>query len=84
MDRTNSKREFLTVREYAEILGVCEKTVIRHCATGKIEAIKIGRTWRIPLRQLSNAEMLKELDELREELEEIKSWKQGLSAALAK
>lgn len=84
MDRTNSKREFLTVREYAEILGVCEKTVIRHCATGAINAVKVGRAWRIPLRQLSNAEMLKEIDALREEIEEIKQWKQGLSAALRK
>jgi excisionase family DNA binding protein len=37
-----------TIRETARRLGVTELTVRRHIKTGKVYAIQIGGSWRIP------------------------------------
>ncbi len=41
----------MTVKECANFLNVAKKTVTRHIHAGKIEAIFIGRIWRIPKLQ---------------------------------
>ena len=36
-----------TIKEVALILKVTEMTVFRHIHSGKIKAIKVGKSWRI-------------------------------------
>lgn len=36
-----------TPREAAELLGISERSVQRLCASGQIEAVRVGRQWRI-------------------------------------
>lgn len=43
--------EFLTVKEVAKKLRVCERTVIRNIEQKKLRAAKIGQ-WRIKLADL--------------------------------
>lgn len=41
--------EYISVREFAEVHGVSERTVRNYCATGRIEgAALVGKTWSIP------------------------------------
>lgn len=41
--------EYISVREWAEIHGVAERTARNYCATGRIDgAVLIGKTWSIP------------------------------------
>lgn len=41
--------EYLSVKEFAELNGVSERTVRNYCAVGKIEgAFLTGKTWNIP------------------------------------
>ena len=40
------------ISEVAELLGVCNKTVRRWIAEGKLKAHRIGRTIRIPKTEL--------------------------------
>lgn len=41
--------EYLSVKEYADVHGVSERTVRNWCATGKIQgAFMTGKTWNIP------------------------------------
>lgn len=41
--------DYITVREYAEMHGVSERTVRNYCATGRIDgAFLAGKTWNIP------------------------------------
>ena len=42
------KKSFFSVNEYAELFGLSPMTVYSHIRAGNIEAIKIGKTWRIP------------------------------------
>jgi len=39
--------EILTVREVAEYLKLSRTTVWRWCNEGKLQAFKVGRSWRI-------------------------------------
>lgn len=39
--------QMLSVNEVAEIMGVHRRTVERMIADGKIDAIRVGRAWRI-------------------------------------
>lgn len=39
--------EFLTISDVAELLQLSTTTIWRHIRTGKIKAIKIGRSYRI-------------------------------------
>ena len=43
---------YLTVRETADRLRVTPHTVYRWCRTGRLQAMKIGKEWRIPAQQL--------------------------------
>ena len=41
--------EYLSVAEYAQRMGVSERTVRNYCANGKLEgAFLVGKTWNIP------------------------------------
>lgn len=43
----------LSVRETAEVLGLCLDSVRRHLRSGKMPGVRVGRNWRIPESQLS-------------------------------
>ena len=42
------KKPYYSVNEFARILNITPVTVYNHCRSGKIFAIKVGKTWRIP------------------------------------
>ena len=44
--------EILTVREVAEYLKLSRTTVWRWCHAGKLQAFKVGRSWRIHRSEL--------------------------------
>jgi excisionase family DNA binding protein len=37
----------LTINQTAELLNLCYKTVYKMCVSGELEAVKIGKQWRI-------------------------------------
>ena len=39
--------QMLTVHEVAQLLNLCDRTVYRMCESGDLEAVKIGKLWRI-------------------------------------
>ena len=41
-------RVFMTTKEAAEVLGVCERTICRRIRAGEIPAVRCGRLVRIP------------------------------------
>jgi len=47
-------KEYYTVREMAEILGLHEKTVQRYIREGQIKAQKIGKSWRVTKEDLED------------------------------
>ena len=49
---TNSENPLRTVREVAEALGVCDKTVYRMIADGQLKAVRIRNAWRISADEL--------------------------------
>ena len=44
--------DYYTIKEFAAALGVSRLTITRRIADGKIDAEKVGRTWRIPKTEL--------------------------------
>ena len=42
----------LTVKQVAEILGVCKASVLRLIHEKKLQAIKVGRLYKIPKDQI--------------------------------
>ena len=44
--------EYYSIKEFAAALGVSRLTITRRIADGKIDAEKVGRTWRIPKTEL--------------------------------
>ncbi|MBC8263521.1 MAG: helix-turn-helix domain-containing protein [Anaerolineales bacterium] len=44
--------EILTVREVAEYLKLSRTTIWRWCNEGKLQAFKVGRSWRIHQSEL--------------------------------
>ena len=40
-------KEFLTVTEVAELLGLQPVTIYRYCRAGRLASVKIGKEWRI-------------------------------------
>ena len=42
------EKELLTVKETAEYLGVCSKTVYKLIKDGTIFALKVGKSLRVP------------------------------------
>lgn len=43
-----AKTRFLTVAEVATIMRVSKMTVYRLCHTGELDALRVGRSFRIP------------------------------------
>ena len=43
---------FFTVKEAAEFLGVSTVTMYRYIKDGGVEAVRIGPSWRIPVKPL--------------------------------
>ena len=43
---------YLTLKEVARLLGVCEKTVYRLLGKGELPAVKVGRQWRFRQREI--------------------------------
>jgi excisionase family DNA binding protein len=39
--------EYYSIAEVAKIIGLCTKTVYGYARSGKIHAVKIGRSWKI-------------------------------------
>ena len=40
-------KDYITIKEYAQLKSVSEWWVRKLCRLGKIEAIKFGRTWLV-------------------------------------
>ena len=64
--------EYLSVSQFAEKFGICERTARNYCATGKIEGVFLtGKTWNIPadatLPQKGKTKVSPLLTRLREE-----------------
>lgn len=47
---------YLSVREYAELMGLNESAVRRMCANGVVSCMKVGGLWRIALYEPSEPE----------------------------
>ena len=47
------KREYRTIPQFAKILGVSRIAVYRKVKKGQIKAVKIGRNFAIPQKQIS-------------------------------
>lgn len=45
--------EFYSINEFAEALGVSRLTVSRRIRNGIIQAVKVGKNWRIPRSELN-------------------------------
>lgn len=45
----------LTAQEAAERLGLTDSAVRRLCIAGKIKAVRTGKSWAIPIDQISAA-----------------------------
>jgi excisionase family DNA binding protein len=67
---TQSVSRGISIREYAELNGVCESTVKRAIREGKIPAYRVGKSRRIPL---SHLEQLQRNDPIEAEIERIVS-----------
>ena len=52
--RFKNLNRMLRVEEVAEFLGVEKRTVRKWCRIGIIEAVKLGKEWRIPVNSLIN------------------------------
>lgn len=46
------KKEFITIKELAQILGISRIAVFKKVKKGEIKAIRIGRTYAIPTKNL--------------------------------
>jgi len=47
---TRTERQFYTIREASEVLGLHYNTVWRLIQQKEIPAVKIGKTWHIPTK----------------------------------
>ncbi len=48
----DSGNTLMTVRQVAEALGVCEKTVYRMIGDGQLKAVRIRNAWRVSADEL--------------------------------
>ena len=47
-DLATTRRHVVTVTALAHYLAVDRRTILRMIAAGELEALKVGRAWRIP------------------------------------
>ncbi len=52
MDKKEPKKEYLSIPEFARLLGITRMAVYNKVKKGEIEAIKIGRNYAIPQRAM--------------------------------
>ena len=45
--------DFYSINEFAACLGVCRETVSRMIRNGIVDAVKVGKTWRIPKSEIN-------------------------------
>lgn len=48
MDNSSEKKSFYSIADISEKLNFSQKTIRRHIASGKLQSIKIGTSYRIP------------------------------------
>jgi excisionase family DNA binding protein len=53
------KQEYVTIQELAKSLGISRIAVYKKVKAGKIEAIRIGRNYAIPINNTISKKMLK-------------------------
>jgi DNA (cytosine-5)-methyltransferase 1 len=54
MDKAIQRHSFFSIIEVAKELGISQKTVRRHIASGKLKSVKIGGVFRIPIDALED------------------------------
>jgi DNA (cytosine-5)-methyltransferase 1 len=54
MDKAIQRHSFFSIIEVAKELGISQKTVRRHIASGKLKSVKIGGVYRIPIEALED------------------------------
>jgi len=54
MDKEEQKSAFFGITEISERLNISQKTVRRHIASGKLQSIKIGGVYRVPIEALDD------------------------------
>lgn len=52
MDKAQIQSTFYSISDVSEKLSVSQKTIRRHIASGKLESVKIGTSYRIPIDAL--------------------------------
>lgn len=45
-------KPYYTIKEYADLLSVTPQTVYNQINSGGINAVKVGKSWRIPYKNL--------------------------------
>lgn len=53
IEELKQNRTVITCREFAEAWGISELTARRWCYSGKIKSVKVGRSLRIPISEMS-------------------------------
>jgi len=54
MDKPRTQSTFYSISEVSEKLSVSQKTIRRHIASGKLQSVKIGTSYRIPTGALED------------------------------
>lgn len=54
MDKVKATSTFYSISDVSEKLSLSQKTIRRHIASGKLESVKIGTSYRIPVEALQD------------------------------
>ena len=46
--KEKGEEEFITIREFSKILGVCTRTTISAITNKEIPSVRVGKSWYIP------------------------------------
>ncbi len=57
MSKKASEKEFYTVKEVKEMLGIGQDKVYKMFASGEIPSIKVGRLYRVSRKDFENWQM---------------------------
>ena len=49
--KSNTKKPYYSIKEYAELYSVTPQTIYNQIYAGKIKAEKVGKIWRIPYKK---------------------------------